>query len=43
MSEKIKTDVAKLLLVLTMNINFPIYNIAKIKLSFNFKTKISLL
>ena len=38
---KIKTDVDRLLLVLTMNKIFPIC-IAKIKLFFNFETKSSL-
>ena len=41
MVEKIGTDVDKLLLVLTMNTNFPVY-IAKIELFFNFETKSSL-
>ena len=41
MVEKIKTDVDKLLLVLTMNTIFPIY-IAKIELFLNFVTKSSL-
>ena len=41
MVEKIKTDVDKLLLVLTMNKIFPIY-IAEIELFLNFETKTSL-
>ena len=38
MPEKIKTDVNKLLLVLIMKTNFPIY-FSKIELFFNFETK----
>ena len=41
MLEKIETDVDRLLLVLTMNKNVPIY-FAKIELSFNFEIKSSL-
>ena len=39
MVDKIETDVDKLLLVLTMNTNFPIY-IAKIELFSIFKPKV---
>ena len=38
MAEKIKTDVDRLLLVLIMKTNSPIY-FANIELSFNFETK----
>ena len=41
MAEKIKTDIDRLLLVLLMKTNFPIY-FAKIELLFNFETKSSL-
>ena len=41
MVEKIETDVYRLLLVLKMNKNFPIY-FAKIEISFNFEIKSSL-
>ena len=41
MVEKIKTNVGRLLLVLIMKTNFPIY-FAKIELFFNFETKCTL-